>query len=150
MEFVLWLALISSFKNGAWPHIPKAYKTWTKIQNFTKLGENMFQMTLNKHESFHGDRTIGGAITVQKASKHSISKVNDPQSNAVLFSRLSRSIIIKKTVERVCVVCFCEPVVHFRWVSLSPMNQGWPKPKSTPWCPQSRTPLNAARTLCYL
>ncbi len=36
----------------------------------------MFQMTLNKHEKFHGDRTIGGALTVKKASKHSISKVN--------------------------------------------------------------------------
>ncbi len=35
----------------------------------------MFQMTLNKHAKFHGDRTIGGAITVKKASKHSISKV---------------------------------------------------------------------------
>ncbi len=53
----------------------------------------MFQMTLNKHEKFHGDRTIGGAITVKKASKHSISKV-------------SRSIIIKKTVEHVCVCVF--------------------------------------------
>ncbi len=42
-----------------------------------KLGEKMFHMTLNKHEKFHGDRTIGGAITVKKASKHSISKVND-------------------------------------------------------------------------
>ncbi len=38
----------------------------------------MFQMTLNKHAKFHGDRTIGGAITVKKASKHSISKVNWP------------------------------------------------------------------------
>ncbi len=28
-----------------------------------KVGENMFQMTLNKHAKFHGDRTIGGAIT---------------------------------------------------------------------------------------
>ncbi len=52
----------------------------------------MFQMTLNRHAKFHGDRTIGGAITLKKASKHSISKVN-----------LSRSIIIKKTVEHVCV-----------------------------------------------
>ncbi len=40
----------------------------------------MFQMTLNKHEKFRGDRTIGGAITVKKASKHSISKVNDLKS----------------------------------------------------------------------
>ncbi len=29
----------------------------------------MCQMTLNKHTKFHGDRTIGGAITVRKASK---------------------------------------------------------------------------------
>ncbi len=42
-----------------------------------KLGENMFQMTLNKHAKFHGDRTTGGAKTVKKASKHSICKVND-------------------------------------------------------------------------
>ncbi len=40
----------------------------------------MFQMTLNKHEKFHGDRTIGGALTVKKALKHSISKVNDLES----------------------------------------------------------------------
>ncbi len=40
----------------------------------------MFQMTLNKHAKFHGDRTIGDAITVKKASKHSISKVNDLKS----------------------------------------------------------------------
>ncbi len=39
----------------------------------------MFQMTLNKHAKFHGDRTIGDAIT-KKASKHSISKVNDLKS----------------------------------------------------------------------
>ncbi len=45
-----------------------------------KVGENMCQMTLNKHEKFHGDRTIGGTITVKKASKHSISKVNDLKS----------------------------------------------------------------------
>ncbi len=40
----------------------------------------MFQMTLNKHAKFHGDRTIVGTITVKKASKHSISKVNDLKS----------------------------------------------------------------------
>ncbi len=86
-------------------------------------------MTLNKHAKFHGDRTIGDAITGKKASKHSISKVNDPQINAVLFSRLSRSIIINKQLNMcVCCVCFCEPVVHFRCVSLSAMNQGWPRP----------------------
>ena len=34
-----------------------------------KLGENMWQMTLNKHAKIHGDRTIGGAITVEKVSK---------------------------------------------------------------------------------
>ncbi len=66
----------------------------------------MFQITLNKHAKFHGDRTIGGAITVKKASKHSISKGNDLKFNVVLFSRLSGSIIIKKTVERVCVCVF--------------------------------------------
>ncbi len=40
----------------------------------------MFQMTLNKHAKFHEDRTIGGAITVKKASKRSISNVNDLKS----------------------------------------------------------------------
>ena len=48
---------------------PKAYKAKTNSQNFMKLGENMWQMTLNKHAKIHGDRTIGGAITVQKVSK---------------------------------------------------------------------------------
>ncbi len=56
-----------------------------------KVGENMFQMTLNKHAKFHGDRTIGGAITVEKGLKHSISKVND-LNQCSTFSRLSRSI----------------------------------------------------------
>ncbi len=51
-----------------------------KSKTLRKLGENMFQMTLNKHAKFRGDRTIGGAITVKKASKHSISKVNDLKS----------------------------------------------------------------------
>ncbi len=45
-----------------------------------KVGENMCQMTFNSHAKIHGDRTIGGAITVKKASKHSISKVNDLKS----------------------------------------------------------------------
>ncbi len=40
----------------------------------------MFQMTLNKHAKFHGDQTIADAITGKKASKHSISKVNDLKS----------------------------------------------------------------------
>ncbi len=88
----------------------------------------MFQMTLNKHEKFHGDRTISGAITVKKASKHSISKANDLKSMQY-YSLDSLDHNYQKTVEHVCVcVCFCEPVVHFRCVSLSPMNQGWPKP----------------------
>ncbi len=47
------------------------------LRNWVK---NMFQMTLNKHAKFHGDRTIGDAITGKKASKHSISKVNDLKS----------------------------------------------------------------------
>ncbi len=29
----------------------------------------MFQMTLNSHAKFHGDQTIGGAITVKIALK---------------------------------------------------------------------------------
>ncbi len=40
----------------------------------------MCQLTLNSHTKFHGDRTIGVAITVKKASKHSLSKVNDLKS----------------------------------------------------------------------
>ncbi len=33
----------------------------------------MCQMTLNSHAKFHGDRTIGGAITVKEAfEKHNI------------------------------------------------------------------------------
>ncbi len=45
-----------------------------------KVGENMCHINLNIHAKFHGDQTIGGAITVKKASKHSISKVNDLKS----------------------------------------------------------------------
>ncbi len=32
-------------------------------------------MTLNKHAKFHGDWTIGGAITVKKASKNTQKKI---------------------------------------------------------------------------
>ncbi len=35
-----------------------------KTQNITNLGEHMWQVILNKHAKFYGDRTIGGAITV--------------------------------------------------------------------------------------
>ncbi len=37
-----------------------------------KVGENMFQMTLNRHAKFHGHRTIGGAITFKIALKNTI------------------------------------------------------------------------------
>ncbi len=45
-----------------------------------KVGENKCHINLNSHAKFHRDRTIGDAITVKKASKHSISKVNDLKS----------------------------------------------------------------------
>ncbi len=32
----------------------------------------MCQMTLDSHAKFHGDRTIGGAITVKEALKNTI------------------------------------------------------------------------------
>ncbi len=35
-----------------------------------KVGENMCQITLNSHVKFHGNRTIGGAITFKKALKN--------------------------------------------------------------------------------
>ncbi len=35
-----------------------------------KVGENMCQITLNSHAKFHGDRTIGGAITFKIALKN--------------------------------------------------------------------------------
>ncbi len=42
-KFVLWLALISSLKMGAWPHITKEpIKPERKSKTVTKLGENMF------------------------------------------------------------------------------------------------------------
>ncbi len=34
-----------------------------------KVGENMCLITLNSHATFHGDRTIGSAITVKKGLK---------------------------------------------------------------------------------
>ncbi len=46
----------------------KAYVSQIKTQNFTKVGAQMRHIILNKHVScsckFHGDRTIGGAISV--------------------------------------------------------------------------------------
>ncbi len=35
-----------------------------------KVGENMCHINLNCHAKFHGDRTIGGAITVKIALKN--------------------------------------------------------------------------------
>ncbi len=69
-NFVLWLARISSFTKSGRGHInPKAYKTYTKTWNFTKVGKIMCHMTLKSHAKFHGDRTIGGAITVKNSSQ---------------------------------------------------------------------------------
>jgi len=35
-----------------------------------KVGENMCHINLNSHAKFHGDQTIGGAITVKRALKN--------------------------------------------------------------------------------
>ncbi len=35
-----------------------------------KVGENMCHINLNSHAKFHGDQTIGGAITVKIALKN--------------------------------------------------------------------------------
>ncbi len=37
----------------------------------------MCQMTVNKQEKFHEDRTIGGAVTVKSLQKHNISIVHE-------------------------------------------------------------------------
>lgn len=54
-----------------------------------KLSEIMYQVTLNKHAKFHGDQTIGGAITVEKVSKHKIYMVNGLKlfENAHIFTQ---------------------------------------------------------------
>ncbi len=68
----------------------------------------MFQMTLNKHEYFHGDRTIGGAIASEKRPQNTVFlSLNDPQSMQQYCSLdLSRSIIINKQFNGVCVCVF--------------------------------------------
>ncbi len=43
-----------------------------------KLGKTC-QMTPNKHTKFHGDRTIGGALTVKKVSKTNYFCIKRPQ-----------------------------------------------------------------------
>ncbi len=40
-KFVLWLAITGHLEKGSGHVYPKAYKTQTKTQNYTKLGENM-------------------------------------------------------------------------------------------------------------
>ncbi len=35
-----------------------------------KVGENMCHINLYSHAKFHGDQTIGGAITVNRALKN--------------------------------------------------------------------------------
>ncbi len=42
-----------------------------------KVGENMCHINLNSHAKFHGDQTIGGAITVKSSQKHYICIEND-------------------------------------------------------------------------
>ncbi len=37
-----------------------------------KVGENIFHINLNSFAKFHGDRTIGGAVTVKIALKNTI------------------------------------------------------------------------------
>ncbi len=78
-NFVLWLAIIGSFTRSGRGHInPNAYKNLNKTWNFTKVGENMCQMTLNSHAKFQGDRTIGGAYnSINSSQKHYISIEND-------------------------------------------------------------------------
>ena len=42
-----------------------------KTQNFTKLDDNMCQMTLNNYTKFHRDRIIGGGKNSYKGLKNS-------------------------------------------------------------------------------
>ncbi len=50
----------------------------------------MCQMTLNSHAKFHGDRTIGGAITVKEAFKNTIFKlyINVTCKKTFIFSNI--------------------------------------------------------------
>ncbi len=69
LNFALWLATTVSFKKGGVvTHNQKPIKPKQKLETLPKL-ENMCQMTVNKQEKFHEDRTIGGAVTVKKPSK---------------------------------------------------------------------------------
>ncbi len=70
LNFVLWLARISSFKKGAWSHITKGLNL-TNLETLRKLVKTC-HINLNSHAKFHGDRTIGGAITVKRALKNTI------------------------------------------------------------------------------
>ncbi len=50
----------------------------------------MCQMTLNSHAKFHGDRTIGGAITVKEAFKNTIFQlyINVTCKKTFIFSNI--------------------------------------------------------------
>ncbi len=52
----------------------------------------MFQMTLNSHAKFHGDRTIGGAITVKEAFKNTIFQlyINVNCKKTFIFSHIHK------------------------------------------------------------
>ena len=70
---IFHMSIFGHKENGSGKMHSKAYKSYIKTQNFTKIGEHMWHNIINNHAKFYGDRTIGGAITVKKTLKPYIS-----------------------------------------------------------------------------
>ncbi len=50
-----------------------------------KVGKNMCYINLNSHAKFHGDRTVGGAITVKIALKKHYSCIENELTLLSMF-----------------------------------------------------------------
>ncbi len=61
----------------------------------------MCQIIVNKHEKFHGDRTIGGAITVKEAFKNTIFQlyININCKKKLIFSHIHTHDLLHHMIE---------------------------------------------------
>ncbi len=73
-----------------------------------KVGENMCQITLNSHAKFHGDQTIGGAITFKIALKTLYLYINDLTLLSMFIIHIKHEIFISYVIyphsEQLCLL----------------------------------------------
>ncbi len=62
-----------------------------------KVGENMCHINLNSHAKFHGDQTIGGAITVKIDLKNTIFGATEQRTRFSDIFALARKPIVENS-----------------------------------------------------